>query len=107
LHVRPLLRLPSSAALFPYTTLFRSSRRATVLFHRLRGRPAGAYIFAGITYWLAVAAGLWPRQRNFHGRQRQQGHPDRQSRSGSRSEEHTSELQSREKLGCRLLLDKE
>src|SRR6266511_1995875 len=30
----------------------------------------------------------------------------RQSRSTSRSEEHTSELQSREKLVCRLLLEK-
>jgi single-strand DNA-binding protein len=31
----------------------------------LRQGPAGAYIFAGITYWLAVAAGLQSPERSF------------------------------------------
>src|SRR5438876_8818587 len=69
------------AALFPYTTLFRSRRRL------LRARP-GVREEAPVDERVARAAG--PRER----------------RVRRRSEEHTSELQSPVHLVCRLLLEK-
>src|SRR5438034_11090958 len=42
----------------------------------------------------------WPAHPAPHGR------PDQRARAGSRSEEHTSELQSHSDLVCRLLLEK-
>src|SRR5690625_6583270 len=77
---------PPSSTLFPYTTLFRSrlepatGRRAAVL-PRLHGR------------WLHRL----PRHHEDGRRERLQRR---------RSEEHTSELQSRGHLVCRLLLEK-
>src|SRR5699024_12336772 len=75
-----LLRPPPRSPLFPYTTLFRS-RWATC--HRTRW--AGARRAAG--------RALCDRGGGL-------------TTSGSRSEEHTSELQSRFDLVCRLLLEK-
>src|SRR5690554_7650357 len=83
-----MLLPPPRSTLFPYTTLFRSPRLrvAAVLF---RGHPAS---LAGRDRLLhdALAAGGC-----VHGADR-----------GPRSEEHTSELQSRPHLVCRLLLEK-
>src|SRR5690606_6174636 len=45
-------------------------------------------------------------ERSKHGRTPRPGQPGPRSRGHPRSEEHTSELQSREKLVCRLLLEK-
>src|SRR5687768_17900110 len=78
-----MIRRPPRSTLFPYTTLFRSKRsqRAT----------ASSRLF---TRTLASGLRLRPRasgSRVF---------------STSRSEEHTSELQSRLHLVCRLLLEK-
>src|SRR5690606_41684995 len=84
-----MIRPPPSSTLFPYTTLFRSLPRCAALLRRgnrvLRTEP-----------W---APGAAARTR----RPRPQG-PKRRRRA--RSEEHTSELQSRENLVCRLLLEK-
>src|SRR2546422_1961776 len=79
-----MIRLPPRSTLFPYTTLFRSRRRG-------RGDQAAG---------LAVADHL--RDRPTLDRD------DRASRRHrlQRSEEHTSELQSRLHLVCRLLLEK-
>src|SRR2546422_3890363 len=71
-----MIRRPPRSTLFPYTTLFRSGFRD-------RGPASNR------------------RDPSFGGRR---GKRDR-SRSG-RSEEHTSELQSRLHLVCRLLLEK-
>src|SRR2546429_5825388 len=72
-----MIRRPPRSTLFPYTTLFRSAP----------ARPDPG----------AVAAG----HLRFSGR------PKRDDRSSTtRSEEHTSELQSRLHLVCRLLLEK-
>src|SRR5437870_6049504 len=73
---------PASPALFPYTTLFRSLPGWAHQLHLLRrgGRPA-----------------LQRGPRAVDGRG---------GRSAGRSEEHTSELQSRGHLVCRLLLEK-
>src|SRR5687768_18248947 len=78
-----ILRPPRST-LFPYTTLFRSSFRF-LADHRADGHQA-AVRRAGS----AVAAAF-----------RREGRGERE-----RSEEHTSELQSRLHLVCRLLLEK-
>src|SRR5690606_41885199 len=98
--------LPCSA-LFPYTTLFRSGLgRGAVPGHRdgLRGRENGPALLADVTKPrdLApdrvdddiVAPVVVPVGHVQHGV------------APFRSEEHTSELQSRENLVCRLLLEK-
>src|SRR3989442_9551290 len=92
-----MIRRPPRSTLFPYTTLFRSSlvgaasqkrlaagerhRRHEVAIGQVRqviGRTAYAYeLFGAIIVWCQI-----------------------------RSEEHTSELQSRPHLVCRLLLEK-
>src|SRR3712207_8941977 len=83
-----MIRRPPRSTLFPYTTLFRSGCRTC----------AGCWTALGC---LNRAADL-PRIGD--------GAASPQSRSrpwaGSRSEEHTSELQSRQYLVCRLLLEK-
>src|SRR5690606_41096141 len=85
---------PPRSTLFPYTTLFLSIGR------RLGGRLPAA---AGPCSQMARA----PRQ--FH-RALSAGRPGGHHRApddpAHRSEEHTSELQSRENLVCRLLLEK-
>src|SRR3712207_7177984 len=93
-----MIRRPPRSTLFPYTTLFRSH----LLADDTRPRPPGVHVFvhlerldgpvpvrrvhptraANLLYCVAV---LLPQQR---------------------SEEHTSELQSRQYLVCRLLLEK-
>src|SRR5690554_7757754 len=78
-----MLRRPPRSTLFPYTTLFRS-----------KGTDSTASVGALPFCWypkqlLSTRTPLsyWPRDRK-------------------RSEEHTSELQSRPHLVCRLLLEK-
>src|SRR2546422_8137372 len=83
-----MIRRPPRSTLFPYTTLFRSGagRAGQGRGPRARGRarsPARA------------------RQRG-----RRDDRERRAGRRGGRSEEHTSELQSRLHLVCRLLLEK-
>src|SRR5438874_10430603 len=91
-----MLRPPPTSTLFPYTTLFRSrdpKRREIVVFHApsrakilCPGGGGGVYV----KRILGVPGDRW------------------EERSGYiyRSEEHTSELQSRRDLVCRLLLEK-
>src|SRR5207253_9040504 len=86
-----LTRPPPRSPLFPYTTLFRSrsQSRACAVWRRRRGRagiPGRAFRRGGV-------CGFWRWRRD-----RPWGAP--------RSEEHTSELQSRGHLVCRLLLEK-
>src|SRR2546422_3297410 len=72
-----MIRRPPRSTLFPYTTLFRSEAEAAL-------EAAGAH---------PVPVGDGARER-------------KRQREGQRSEEHTSELQSRLHLVCRLLLEK-
>src|SRR5258707_4779792 len=75
-----MIRRPPRSTLFPYTTLFRSHRVPS------QGHASGILCCkrrAGIKH--AHRAASW---------------------AGPRSEEHTSELQSRQYLVCRLLLEK-
>src|SRR3712207_8267140 len=91
-----MIRRPPRSTLLPYTTLFRSHRvpvdgdgpgvppgRAAPGLRRVRRRRAGRALPR------SERADLWDRAMN-----------------GPRSEEHTSELQSRQYLECRLLLEK-
>src|SRR3712207_8700329 len=87
-----MIRRPPRSTLFPYTTLFRSARQHER--HRAgpvpRGDARGARGEVQAEALDHVAAGD----------QQQERLPRR------RSEEHTSELQSRQYLVCRLLLEK-
>src|SRR3712207_8074510 len=88
-----MIRRPPRSTLFPYTTLFRS-----------RGQPGGAARQQpppGVqpAVGLEVAQlGAVPAQVGREGGE--------ELLQGVRSEEHTSELQSRQYLVCRLLLEK-
>src|SRR3712207_7262509 len=85
-----MIRRPPRSTLFPYTTLFRS-RRTRAAFRR-RGCGARECLSGGTV----GRAGEGAHQRSWTcARMR-----------SSRSEEHTSELQSRQYLVCRLLLEK-
>src|SRR2546423_8907828 len=76
-----MIRRPPRSTLFPYTTLFRSPLNITV-----RRQPMRPAILAAVVVSLAAC----------------DGNP----KGGTRSEEHTSELQSLAYLVCRLLLEK-
>src|SRR5690606_41569085 len=85
---------PPRSTLFPYTTLFRSSGRscaAVIRQSRRRKQPFLKSAKGGLR--LSAAGGEHPPWFSLRS-------------CPSRSEEHTSELQSRENLVCRLLLEK-
>src|SRR5439155_26289524 len=89
-----MIRRPPISTLFPYTTLFRS----TLLFHDPR---LSEYVGTGLLHFLTLL-GVFLLGRKYFGKW-----------CGclavvlyGRSEEHTSELQSRGHLVCRLLLEK-
>src|SRR3712207_9502617 len=74
-----MIRRPPRSTLFPYTTLFRSTGNIDRGWRRARTAPSLPESYASVNV---------PRAGT------------------SRSEEHTSELQSRQYLVCRLLLEK-
>src|SRR3712207_8347650 len=86
-----MIRRPPRSTLFPYTTLFRSAGKSTLLaWLVLSGQPIVSddqlVLDAGAVYAGPRCVDLRPET--------------------VRSEEHTSELQSRQYLVCRLLLEK-
>src|SRR3712207_8290075 len=96
-----MIRRPPRSTLFPYTTLFRSHRgvrRRALVGARERGGRA------------ARGADVASPRRAARLRDRRDAAPlDAEAvgdRREARSEEHTSELQSRQYLVCRLLLEK-
>src|SRR3712207_7781746 len=82
-----MIRRPPRSTLFPYTTLFRSSTTRDATLSRTYRAPHRS-IFGLPKRAVATPNGAWALC------------------STSRSEEHTSELQSRQYLVCRLLLEK-
>src|SRR2546422_5675683 len=72
-----MIRRPPRSTLFPYTTLFRSHDLAEAAYVRMNASRQRAAAISSSAIWMAL-----------------------------RSEEHTSELQSRLHLVCRLLLEK-
>src|SRR3712207_8032831 len=92
-----MIRRPPRSTLFPYTTLFRSPSVLGVL---------QGYHVANDRVDLVIGERLFPEDRHRAGTH-QHGLGDLRRRGGmQRSEEHTSELQSRQYLVCRLLLEK-
>src|SRR3712207_6996236 len=95
-----MIRRPPRSTLFPYTTLFRSARVVVGAVHgHDRSQPFGGIGALG-------AAGVTGE----HEQPRVVRHLDPGGggdlHRALRSEEHTSELQSRQYLVCRLLLEK-
>src|SRR3712207_7505807 len=92
-----MIRRPPRSTLFPYTTLFRS--RGVARLNR------GEYDAAIADFDEAIR--LEPRLSSaYFGRGAAYRFKGDLERSAKRSEEHTSELQSRQYLVCRLLLEK-
>src|SRR3712207_8358566 len=89
-----MIRRPPRSTLFPYTTLFRSNHR-TIVLESAGGDPLGEYRLKAELY----TGDEIETERN-----------NRWAIDATvlehRSEEHTSELQSRQYLVCRLLLEK-
>src|SRR2546430_9070180 len=94
-----MIRRPPRSTLFPYTTLFRSyAAPEPAGFRDLTPQPSAAYYHAPMGIFILPYAAV-----------RAAPSPDDAVMAflnGTRSEEHTSELQSQSNLVCRLLLEK-
>src|SRR3712207_7479574 len=101
-----MIRRPPRSTLFPYTTLFRSDDAEGPL---EPGRAAPGRAVQAVLREAAARSGHEPalqaRRPRDRPRRPRAGARDRDP-EGERSEEHTSELQSRQYLVCRLLLEK-
>src|SRR3712207_7136614 len=96
-----MIRRPPRSTLFPYTTLFRSGSGPA---HERRDRSAGGGDATRRTAGAAPGGGAHRGSSALRAPLRP-GEPVAAGRL-RRSEEHTSELQSRQYLVCRLLLEK-
>src|SRR3712207_7358826 len=90
-----MIRRPPRSTLFPYTTLFRSLIRGVAVEPLGAGVPVGDDAFQRLADDRVVRGVDDGREASPH-----------QLGLAPRSEEHTSELQSRQYLVCRLLLEK-
>src|SRR5947208_11248768 len=90
-----ILRPPIST-LFPYTTLFRSP---VVTINNVSPNPVNTGQAVTVTFTVSSSTSVSGVTVNW-------GDGTTDSLAGSRSEEHTSELQSPDHLVCRLLLEK-
>src|SRR5260370_10940630 len=100
-----MIRRPPRSTLLPYTTLFRSLAHDLRAGNRAVGRSAptarrGDRVFPKEKDDVSIHPTRFPG-RNFRRRRSLQAR-----RTTSRSEEHTSELQSHLNLVCRLLIEK-
>src|SRR3712207_7743664 len=98
-----MIRRPPRSTLFPYTTLFRSTG-SKADFKRAQFDNSTSIT----NRWMPLKPGT---QRIYEGTAILEGEKTRSARRvvstvTDRSEEHTSELQSRQYLVCRLLLEK-
>src|SRR3712207_7873451 len=92
-----MIRRPPRSTLFPYTTLFRSKPHAAEAVAELKRQGLRVVMITGDNHRTAEAVA---RQAGIEAVVAE-GLP-----GDKRSEEHTSELQSRQYLVCRLLLEK-
>src|SRR3712207_7835427 len=101
-----MIRRPPRSTLFPYTTLFRSPSSRDEC-QRKGCEEHWDYDAEGGAYADPVGQGSQSEGGHENGAASSDGEP-RSGRIGvaRRSEEHTSELQSRQYLVCRLLLEK-
>src|SRR3712207_7659916 len=101
-----MIRRPPRSTLFPYTTLYRSGGALSFLYsfqvyqrrfmkpgNEGEPSPRAARSLVGALAAVVVLLGLWPEPLVYLS-------------EAARSEEHTSELQSRQYLVCRPLLEK-
>src|SRR3712207_8257025 len=96
-----MIRRPPRSTLFPYTTLFRSPRDKPNRSPRPTHTPAIHLPSRGRTNREVAMPQSYPG-----GRRATRAGSDQRIATTARSEEHTSELQSRQYLVCRLLLEK-
>src|SRR3712207_7185191 len=92
-----MIRRPPRSTLFPYTTLFRSASAIFAIstaFTLLSSQPFLIFNVTGFLDFLTTDFNTCSASLGFF------------IRADPRSEEHTSELQSRQYLVCRLLLEK-
>src|SRR3712207_8436197 len=94
-----MIRRPPRSTLFPYTTLFRSFDSCQAHLARQRSEPLPERLHLEL-------AGVTARDLPVGVDEDEVRVPGRAERLPGRSEEHTSELQSRQYLVCRLLLEK-
>src|SRR3712207_8799209 len=93
-----MIRRPPRSTLFPYTTLFRSDDTEHTALHEVK-------VGDNLTYTGRLYIAPIKEKINLL-RARYQGDLAMIDLADIRSEEHTSELQSRQYLVCRLLLEK-
>src|SRR3712207_7493126 len=96
-----MIRRPPRSTLFPYTTLFRSKGRNVVL-----GKKFGSPLITNDGVTIAREIELEDAFENMGAQLVKEVATKTNDVAGDRSEEHTSELQSRQYLVCRLLLEK-
>src|SRR5258707_2299352 len=90
-----MIRRPPRSTLFPYTTLFRSCTIMSMMSDNLLSSACETDVCGTLSmHLLALASGTPSALLDWN------------NNYGARSEEHTSELQSRQYLVCRLLLEK-
>src|SRR3712207_8068474 len=94
-----MIRRPPRSTLFPYTTLFRSTPDGT-LYVAESGAPGEVVVPLPEAYGGEGPIGTRARVSRIPSK------GQREDFATGRSEEHTSELQSRQYLVCRLLLEK-
>src|SRR3712207_8581595 len=99
-----MIRRPPRSTLFPYTTLFRSRLSASGRDRALDGDRDVARLDGDRAARLRLLGRVLLRELVEH--DVDEVAPERVAGAGGRSEEHTSELQSRQYLVCRLLLEK-
>src|SRR3712207_7423548 len=101
-----MIRRPPRSTLFPYTTLFRSPNLLSLAL-RLRASFTRSQLPHAGRVRAALAAGRESEAASRAAPARRRLLPAATGASSRRSEEHTSELQSRQYLVCRLLLEKQ
>src|SRR3712207_8216371 len=100
-----MIRRPPRSSLFPYTTLYRSTTGNIWLLYTAT-LVLYAVVGAATVYVLRLMTRRWRRQGNGEHTDAEVPYGPSRARESDRSEEHTSELQSRQYLVCRLLLEK-
>src|SRR3712207_7723003 len=95
-----MIRRPPRSTLFPYTTLFRSNVFSIIFSEALQAVPEKKNEVSGLMIMGLFGGTVFPLIMGLAS--------DAVGQGGAviRSEEHTSELQSRQYLVCRLLLEK-
>src|SRR5690554_7586017 len=91
-----MIRRPPRSTLFPYTTLFRSKMKK-----KADGQIAEGFVAATLLFVVGAMGIIGALDSGLR-----LDHSILMTKSVLRSEEHTSELQSRPHLVCRLLLEK-